>query len=220
MCFGGILQKPVPKSTHAFWEASSQAPLLKNSLFCRHRTTLFCPPCWQNSHRDPHPGHAALGQHLPVAFHHLGGGPQRDHLSSSSLCSSGGSGGYGLLVHHHDHVRLPHRRSSRRSRGAPVPLRSGRGHVTNAIPAALLRAPPSNLLMTLAGPDRSGDNGDSGGGGCHQACRGVLFLVVLSVSPSNPQDLKPKKERNKKKYLNKAATPPKKTSEDIVPEYK
>ena len=73
MCPRGVLPQPVPQPADEVREAAAETALPPDGVIVGHRAAVLCAPRGQDPNRDPHQGHAPLGQHLPVADH-CGGG--------------------------------------------------------------------------------------------------------------------------------------------------
>ena len=75
---GGVLQDPVPQPAHQVRQAAAEAALPEDGVRLCDRAALLREAGGQDADRDPHPGHAAVRQHVPVA--ELGRGRARAPL--------------------------------------------------------------------------------------------------------------------------------------------
>ena len=64
---GGVLQDPVPQPAHQVRQAAAEAALPEDGLCLRDRAALLREAGGQDADRDSHQGHAAVGEHVPVA---------------------------------------------------------------------------------------------------------------------------------------------------------
>ena len=64
---GGVLQDPVPQPAHQVRQAPAEATLAEDGVRLRDRAALLREAGGQDADRDPHPGHAAVREHVPVA---------------------------------------------------------------------------------------------------------------------------------------------------------
>ena len=87
---GGVLPDPVPQPAHQVRQAAAQTALPQDRVRLCDRAALLRQTGGQDSHRDPHQGHAPLGQHLPVAHPGRGlGAVGLQHVTQRSAQTGG-----------------------------------------------------------------------------------------------------------------------------------
>ena len=63
----GVLPEPLPKPADEVREAAAETALPPDGVIGSHRAAVLCAPRGQDPDRDPHQGHAPLGE-LSVAL--------------------------------------------------------------------------------------------------------------------------------------------------------
>jgi hypothetical protein len=83
MRFGRILPNSISQSSYKIWKTSAQATVIENCFISSDRAAFLRSVGWQNSDRNSHQRHVALGINLPVA--HNGGTHGYPTLHGASL---------------------------------------------------------------------------------------------------------------------------------------